>query len=41
MSGVTKATLQPENLSLPLTRTSDGVEAVVPKLEMYSMVVFE
>jgi hypothetical protein len=24
-----------------LTRTADGVEAVVPKLQMYSMVVFE
>jgi hypothetical protein len=41
LSGVTNATLQPENLSLPVTRTADGVEAVVPKLEMYSMVVFE
>ncbi len=39
--GVTKATLQPENAVLPLTRAADGVEVVVPKVVMHSMVVFE
>jgi hypothetical protein len=39
--GVTRATLQPENLELPLKRGDGGVEAIVPKLEMHSMVVFE
>ncbi len=39
--GITKASQQPENLNLRITRTSDGVEVTVPKLEMYSMVVFE
>ena len=39
--GVTKATLQPENLALPLKKTEGAVEVVVPKLEMHSMVVFE
>jgi len=42
ISGVTKATQQPENISLPLKTLPDGaVEVVVPKVEMYSMVVFE
>ena len=39
--GITAARQQPENLTLPLTRTPDGVEVIVPKLEMYSLVVFE
>jgi Trehalose utilisation len=39
--GVKKATLQPGNLDLPLRRVDDGVEVVVPKIEMHSMVVFE
>lgn len=41
MPGVKKATLQPENLSLPLTKTADGVVVTVPRLGMHSMVVFE
>ena len=42
VSGVTKATQQPENIGLPLKTLPDGaVEVVVPKIEMYSMVVFE
>jgi hypothetical protein len=41
ISGVTKATQQPENLTLPLTKTTEGVEVVVPRLDMYSLVVFE
>jgi len=42
VSGVTKATQQPENISLPLKTLPDGaVEVVVPKVEMYSLVVFE
>jgi hypothetical protein len=39
--GVRKATLQPENLDLPLTRIPGGVQVTVPKIEMHSMVVFE
>ncbi len=39
--GVARATLQPENIDLPLTATDDGVEVLVPRLEMHSMVVFE
>ena len=39
--GVTKATQQPENIDLPLTKTEDGVTVTVPKIEMHSMVVFE
>ncbi len=39
--GVRKATLQPENLDLPLTRVPGGVQVTVPKVEMHSMVVFE
>jgi len=39
--GVSKATLEPEHLELPLKRDGDTVEVVVPKLLMHSMVVFE
>jgi hypothetical protein len=39
--GVTKATLEPEHLDLPLLKQGDAVEVVVPKLLMHSMVVFE
>jgi hypothetical protein len=39
--GIKQATLQPENQSLPLSHTQDGVEVTVPKLLMHSMVVFE
>jgi hypothetical protein len=42
ISGVRKAKQQPENISLPLKTLADGsVEVAVPKVEMYSMVVFE
>ena len=41
VANVHKATLEPEHLDLPLVRTGDGVEVVVPKLLMHSMVVFE
>ena len=42
IKGVTKATQQPENVRLPLNTLADGaVEVVVPKVEMYSLVVFE
>ena len=42
INGMTKATQQPENISLPLTQLPrGGVEVVVPKLGMYSLVVFE
>jgi len=39
--GVKKATLQPGKLDLPLRRLKDGVEVVVPKVEMHDLVVFE
>lgn len=41
LPGIRKATLQPENVALPLTRRDGVVEVVVPKLDMHSMVVFE
>ena len=41
MSQLKKATLQPENRDLPLKKVKDGVEVLVPKVEMHSMVVFE
>lgn len=39
--GVTRATLQPENKPLKMTRTADGVTVTVPRLIMQSIVVFE
>ncbi len=39
--GVTKATLQPGAIDLPITPTADGVVVTVPPVEMHSMVVFE
>ena len=39
--GVTKATLEPESIDLPLATTPRGVEVTVPRVEMHSMVVFE
>ncbi|MGB9619212.1 MAG: hypothetical protein ACPL7K_02230 [Armatimonadota bacterium] len=39
--GVTRATLQPENLPLKFEKTSDGLVATVPEVGMHSMVVFE
>ena len=39
--GIKRATLQPENISLPLIRANGALEVVVPKLNMHSMVVFE
>jgi hypothetical protein len=39
--GVTKATLQPGNLDLPLTKTQDRVTVTVNDLEMHAIVVFE
>jgi hypothetical protein len=40
--GVTQATQEPENLNLPLRPLAEGgVEVLVPKLELYSLVVFE
>lgn len=41
LPGIRKATLQPENLALPLKRVKGAVEVTVPKIEMHSMVVFE
>ena len=36
INGITKATQQPENINLPLTKLPDaGVEVVVPKVTMY------
>gem|GEM_PF-3737991 len=39
--GVTKATLQPGGVNLPLTKTADGVVVTVNDLEMHAMIVFE
>ena len=41
VAGVKKATLQPENLDLPLAKLADGVAVVVPRVAMHSMVIFE
>jgi hypothetical protein len=41
LPGVTKATLQPGGIPLPLTRTDDGVVVTVNDLGMHAMVVFE
>ena len=42
VAGVTRATQQPENIPLTLKKLPDGtVEVVVPKVEIYSMVVFD
>ncbi|MBS0265989.1 MAG: hypothetical protein JSS02_28920 [Planctomycetes bacterium] len=41
LPNIRRATLQPGNIDLPLKPTTDGVEVVVPKLEMHAMVVFE
>ena len=45
LPGITKATLEPENVPLPLTRVDNGadraIEVVVPRLNMHSMVIFE
>jgi len=40
-AGVSKATLQPENKAAEGDQVADGVEVVVPELQMHSMVVFE
>jgi len=39
--GIKRATLQPENVALPLNRTDGALEVTVPKLNLHSMVVFE
>ena len=39
--GVTKATLQPGGIALPLTKSADGVLVTVNDLGMHAMVVFE
>ena len=39
--GLTRATLQPGGTPLPLSPAGDGVEVTVPRVEMYSLVVFE
>jgi hypothetical protein len=41
LPGVTRATLQPEGLALPLRRIPDGVEVIVPRVTMHAMVVFD
>ena len=38
---VTRATLEPEHVELPITRVDGAAEVTVPKLLMHSMVVFE
>ena len=39
--GVTSATLEPGAIDLPLTKTDNGLEAIVNDLGMHAMVVFE
>ncbi len=39
--GITRVHLEPEGLNLPIHRTRDHVEVVVPKLSIHSMVVAE
>ncbi len=39
--GVRRATLQPEGQELQPKKIPEGLEVIVPKLEMHSMVVFE
>jgi hypothetical protein len=39
--GATRATLEPGSIDLPLTKTDDGLEAIVNDLGMHAMVVFE
>jgi hypothetical protein len=39
--GIKKATLQPENLNLPISSDAGTIEVTVPQLNMHSMVVFE
>ena len=39
--GVTRATLEPGAIDLPLTKTDDGLEVTVNDLGMHAMVVFE
>ncbi len=41
VSGVKKATLEPEHLDLPLEHLDGAVQVTVPKLLMHSMVIFE
>jgi len=38
---ITKATLQPNNINLPLIKTPDGVQVIVNALDMHAMVIFE
>jgi hypothetical protein len=40
-ANVTRATLEPEHVELPITRVDGAAEVTVPKLLMHSMVVFE
>jgi hypothetical protein len=39
--GVTKATLEPGSIDLPISKTDNGLEVIVNDLGMHSMVVFE
>ncbi|MSR55981.1 MAG: hypothetical protein EXS09_22320 [Gemmataceae bacterium] len=41
VEGISKATLQPGDIALPLVKTADGVQVIVNDLEMHAMVVFE
>ena len=41
LPGITKATLQPGAMALPLSKTADGVEVTVNDLGMHAMVIFE
>jgi len=41
VAGITKATLQPGGITLPLTKSADGVTVTVNDLGMHALVVFE
>lgn len=41
VAGISKATLQPGAIDLPITKTADGVEVIVNNLGMHALVVFE
>ncbi|HZJ14631.1 MAG TPA: beta-galactosidase trimerization domain-containing protein, partial [Chthoniobacteraceae bacterium] len=41
LPGITKATLEPGAVALPLSKTADGVQVTVNDLGMHAMVIFE
>ena len=41
IAGVSRATLEPGGIPLPLAARADGVGATVPRVDLHAMVVFE